>query len=319
MNIQERHVRGYHDLFVHRTDIHARQRPDGSYYLRMSPATDEVVKAHLEGRITAGWYALDAASTAKWAVLDADREDGLVRLQHCFLALDELGVPSCLERSRRGGHLWLFLEHPVPASGVRQLVRAAVPDLSELELYPKQDQLLGKKVGSLVRGPLGVHLLSGNRYPFVDPISLQPVARSVLATVDYLLGAERISTRRAAEIVATLQAPPPEPAPLREPPRLPRPKHGQSRRSVIEQVKANIGDPYAFLSRFIDLDERGRGHCPFHPPDHHKSFAINPATGKWTDFHEFHPDTKTYTGGDIIDFYARIKGISLKRAIRELL
>src|SRR4051794_25565040 len=112
MNISERRLQAYEDLFVHRRDVHARQRPDGSYALRLAPATAEVVGAHLAGAITAGWYALDGASTAKWAVLDADAEDGIARLQHSFLVLDGLGVPSYLEQSRRGGHLWIFLEQP---------------------------------------------------------------------------------------------------------------------------------------------------------------------------------------------------------------
>jgi hypothetical protein len=318
MNISERRLQAYEDLFVHRKDLHARQRPDGSYALRLAPATREVVGAHLAGAITAGWYALDCASTAKWAVLDADSDDGITRLQQSFLALDGLGIPSYLERSRRGGHLWIFLAQPLPASGVRQLVQAAVPDLGGLELYPKQDSLHGKRVGSLVRAPLGVHRRADARYPFIDPISLRPLARTVLTTIDALLEVERLSPQRAAEILTALRQAPEAAVAARATAPL---SDGTASRpaSLIDQVKQRIGDPYIFIGRYLDLDPSGKAHCPFHPPDRHKSFAINRQTGKWTDFHEFHPDSRTYAGGDALDFYARYRHISLKEAIRELL
>lgn len=319
MNNQEKRIHTYENLFIHRKDVHARQRPDGRYFLRMSPVNDEVIKAHLEGKITAGWYALDQASTAKWAVLDADSADGIERLQSCFRSLDQLGVPSYLEQSRRGGHLWIFLERPIPGEGVRQLVSAALPDLGSIEVFPKQDSLDGKKVGSLIRGPLGTHQLSGGRYPFLDPLSLKPLARTTLTTIDALMDVERLSVKRASEIISALQVPQ---NPSQEPGAPLPPVGGEQRQlpsSPIEQAKETLGDPYAFIAQYVDLDASGKAHCPFHPPDHHKSFALNRATGKWTDFHEFHPETKSYGGGDALDFYAKVKGVTLKEAIRELL
>ena len=77
MAIEQRHIAIYQQLFCHRTDIYARQRADGSYFLRLSPLSPEVIRSHLSGRVTAGLYALDKGSTASWGVLDADSEDGL--------------------------------------------------------------------------------------------------------------------------------------------------------------------------------------------------------------------------------------------------
>jgi hypothetical protein len=63
------------------------------------------------------------------------------------------------------------------------------------------------------------------------------------------------------------------------------------RRSPIEQIKARIGDPYRFIAGYVQLEHSGRGHCPFHPPDIHPSFAVNKIAGYWTDFHEVNPKT----------------------------
>jgi hypothetical protein len=42
-----------------------------------------------------------------------------------------------------------------------------------MEVFLKHDQLDDQtRVGNLVRGPFGIHRLTGQHYPFVDPISL---------------------------------------------------------------------------------------------------------------------------------------------------
>src|SRR5262245_16203778 len=72
-----------------------------------------------------------------------------------------------------GGHLWILFE-PITARVGRQLILGALPELQGVEVFPKQDYLEPKTpVGSLVRGPLGIHRLTGKRYPFVDPESLK--------------------------------------------------------------------------------------------------------------------------------------------------
>jgi hypothetical protein len=201
--IEQRHIDIYRDLFVHRKDLYAQQTERGSYFLNRSPVTDDVIRAHLEGSVTAGWYALSADSTTKWAVLDADREDGLQQLQRAWHSLSVRGLPSHLELSRRGGHLWMFLE-PMPASIPRRLLSGIVGDLSGLELFPKRDRLDATRVGNLVRGPLGVHLLTGHRYPFTDPLTLRPRGESATDMLEKLDAAPRISIAQAGEQLAAL-------------------------------------------------------------------------------------------------------------------
>jgi hypothetical protein len=76
-------------------------------------------------------------------------------------------VPSYLEKSRRGGHLWLFLAEAVAGRDARAFGRGllAFHRVEDVELFPKKDELAGGP-GSLIRMPLGVHLVTGRRYGF---------------------------------------------------------------------------------------------------------------------------------------------------------
>src|SRR5207249_610134 len=138
------------------------------------------------------------------------------------------------------------------------------------------------------RGPLGVHLLTGRRYPFLDPISLRPVSQSVQATMEYLQSVARVSVGQVEEALAALRHGPESPAPHQVRPHfVPATEldHGRGL-SPIQRLKERMGDPYAFISQFVELDEMGQGHCPFHPPDRNPSFIVDRQSGMWTCFHE---------------------------------
>jgi DNA primase len=53
------------------------------------------------------------------------------------------------------------------------------------------------------------------------------------------------------------------------------------------------------------------GSCPFHPPDTNSSFAVNRRANYCYCFHGG-------TGGDVISFYQKMKGITYAEALREL-
>lgn len=230
-----------------------------------NPVSEDVIRAHLEGTSTAGFYALKPDNTTRWVVLDADQHEGRENLQEAWKQLTARGISAQLELSRRGGHLWVLLE-PMAAHVARRLIFGALPDLGPTEVFPKQDRLESHaRVGTLVRGPLGIHRLTGERYPFVDPISLKPVSNSITGTVDYLADAPRITTAQAAELLAALldeakQSPAGPVAALTPDGKLP------GRRSVIQEINERIGDLYAFVAQYVELDDAGRGSCPFHPP-----------------------------------------------------
>src|SRR5438105_7222710 len=112
-------VAAYASLFVHCWSQYAVQQRNGSYWRVREPLTLAYVGAHLEGRWTLGTYLLDEHEQCAFAVFDADRADGLVRLAELAMELAAQGLPTILEASRRGGHLWVHLVEPTPAALVR--------------------------------------------------------------------------------------------------------------------------------------------------------------------------------------------------------
>jgi hypothetical protein len=152
MAIEQHHLQTYREPFIHRQDLYAQQTSEGAYFLKREPTTDDVVRSHLEGTITAGWYALSPENTTKWVCLDADRDGGLEQLQDAWKQLDGRGIPSLLEASRRGGHLWILFE-PIAAQLARRLIQTSLPNLDGGGLPEAGRAGGGRGVGSLVRGP----------------------------------------------------------------------------------------------------------------------------------------------------------------------
>ncbi len=207
----------YAALFAHATDTYLRQLPDRRGYVRVASAlTPGVIRRHLRGELTIALYLIDAWDTARHGVLDHDGErterdawgvplrdeagrvlrapeDGLARLQEARARLARHGIEAAVERSRRGGHLWLFATTPVPARDLRALLLLAAEDAAT-ETYPKQNSR-GGGVGSAIRAPLGIHRTSGERYGFVGPDGA-PVAPSLAGQLDYLEGVRRIDVAR---------------------------------------------------------------------------------------------------------------------------
>lgn len=272
MNTLDRFI----DTFVSRRDDFALQRSDGGYVRVGRPLTTHEVQLHLAGAHTLGSYVIDEQGNCRYAVFDADSDDGLDRLHavHCQLAAS--GLASYLEQSRRGGHLWVFLAEPVRASLLRAWLLPFCP--TGIEFYPKQDE--GNGYGSLMRLPFGVHRLSGQRYPFVewDPGGGVPVASSLHAAVVWLASVERVH--------------PPRPRPLATPTRISSNTHQQEKsfslsRSATPHLAPTMTirawcatqDPLVVIGHYVVLNSRGQGCCPFgwhHAGgrDEHASFKV---------------------------------------------
>jgi hypothetical protein len=99
------------------------------------------LSAHLRGEITLGTYLLSQESQARFIILDADDAQAWERLGHLARALAGDDVPTYLEKSRRGGHLWLFLAEAVTGRDVRAFGKGllAAHRIEGVEPYPKQD------------------------------------------------------------------------------------------------------------------------------------------------------------------------------------
>src|SRR6266568_3418534 len=133
-------VGAYASLFVHSWSQYAVQQRDGSYWRAVEPLTLPLISAHLEGRWTLGTYLLDEQCQCSFAVFDADGGDGVWQLLGLAVELARQGIPTVLEASRRGGHLWVHFAEPTLAHVVRAWLLPYALALG-VELYPKQDAL----------------------------------------------------------------------------------------------------------------------------------------------------------------------------------
>jgi len=102
--------------------------------------------------------------------IDADESGELDQLRLVRQALAQHSLPSLLEQSRRGGHLWLFFSLPQPVCLATSVVQGVLDPLygsaqlpQVLEVYPDHTEL-----GHAVRMPVGIHQRTGLRYPFLD-------------------------------------------------------------------------------------------------------------------------------------------------------
>ena len=249
----------YMHLFVGRHDDYAIQTSSGRYRRAGKPLTKSDVYDHLLGTRTYGTYIMDASGRCRFAVIDADTDDGLDRLWVIQQQLAAQGIVSYVERSRRGGHLWIFFQRPASASQVRAWLLPYCP--SDMEFYPKQDE--GKGYGSLIRLPLGIHRKSGQRYPFVERSAAGIV--SLTSTDDQRTAWLSSITCMEVPLHAKVQECPP-PHPLLSHPKAQRVETGGS--SPIRQWNANQ-DHYQVIGRYVSLSARGVGQCPF--GDHHSN------------------------------------------------
>jgi TOTE conflict system, Archaeo-Eukaryotic Primase domain len=183
-------VRDYIHLFVNRgayTLQSSRPHPESGrhYYFRpkargtgkelsLSAVT---IRRHLEGEITIGLYAINPATQrSKWVAIDADYAGAMEDLLKLQYSLQQDGVEAALEMSKRGGHLWIFMERPALARECRIYIcnlalklgmRIKGSGLAEgIEIFPKHDQLRDGEFGNAIRGPLGIHRGANRRFWF---------------------------------------------------------------------------------------------------------------------------------------------------------
>src|SRR5215510_6859622 len=118
-------VAAFAATFIPRWDTYSMQIEDGSYRRagHKNRTTGEFVPApltmkhlydHLSGYLTLSAYMLAEDNTTSKLCLDADDPEewgGLITLaSHLHLE----GIPTYLELSSRGGHLWFFFDKSLP-------------------------------------------------------------------------------------------------------------------------------------------------------------------------------------------------------------
>lgn len=293
-------------LLVNRAQPYAIQQPDGSYRWIDEPCTLDLLAAHLRGAITLALASADGQGLCRWVCLDADTPDTLPQLVALRAVVAKLGAPGVLEASRRGGHLWLFLASPLAARdallAVVQAISLARPRLDDqgitlapLEVYPSTGAAgTAGTLAHAMRLPLGVHRLTGERYPLLSATG-KPIERATIGlAARWLLRQPRIRLPAIEALgqkrLQTLAALPPQHARLTSPASLwadrtsataPAPSATASapvsltdapvgtRSPVIRWVDTQVSllDLLADLVPESDLRQAGRGFigwCPFH-------------------------------------------------------
>ena len=144
------------------------------------PLTESVIENHLLGRETVGVYPLLSDETCWFLAVDFDKktwqEDSIAFMDTCR----EMEVPAALERSRsgRGGHVWIFFEHALPAITARKLGCAIQTRTMERRhqlgldsydrFFPSQDTMPKGGFGNLIALPLPAVPRKAGNSVFID-------------------------------------------------------------------------------------------------------------------------------------------------------
>jgi superfamily II DNA or RNA helicase len=149
------------------------------------PVTDDLIRQHLTGKLTAGVYPLLPDDSCHFLAMDFDGEDWQADALSVRESCQSFQVPAALEISRSGdgAHLWIFFDRAVPAREARALgtalishtcARRRVLQLTSYDrLFPNQDRLPKGGFGNLIALPLQRVPRESARSVFVDD-SLTP-------------------------------------------------------------------------------------------------------------------------------------------------
>jgi len=163
---------------------------------KLLPLSDDAIRKHLAGEITAGIYPLLPDETCWFLAVDFDKKTWQLDAAAFLATCQEVGIPAALERSRsgRGGHVWVFFENGIPAATARKLGCSILTRTMERRhqvgldsydrLFPNQDTLPKGGFGNLIALPLQKIPREAGNSVFVDAeFNLYPDQWSFLATV----------------------------------------------------------------------------------------------------------------------------------------
>jgi len=298
----------YMALFVGRRDDHSVQLETGLYARAGLPLDRARVLAHLRGNVSLASYLIDERGLCGRAVMDADEENGFFCLASVQQQLRAGNIPAWLERSRRGAHLWIFTDRPISPALLRAWLLPFCP--AGVEFYPKQDQTRG--VGSAIRLPFGIHRRSGRRYGFVEASPAgewHAIGRRISDQVAYLFDQARAIP---PAVIATTSAPAREQKKPFSSPGRPHSPVGE-----YPDIRAwnAAQNPFTVIGRYVDLDRRGGGRCPF--GEHHANGRDDHS------FQVYEPGTPGgycwychtwQAGGSVFDFLRMYHGLTVAEA-----
>lgn len=164
------------ELLLNRDDAYGLQIPLGSYIKKDGSVSSEVIKKHLAGELTLGFYTHNQESVVKWLCFDIDSHalKGKVETAPEIHARNEKAesdcermcnylklenIPYLLEKSGspHSYHIWVFLE-PVDGRKARYFGKKLEKEAGiDCEVFPKQGTVYSGKYGNLVKVPLATH------------------------------------------------------------------------------------------------------------------------------------------------------------------
>jgi len=162
-------------FFKGRVDNCAIQASGSTQFRRLEHgiSSDDYVTKHLAGTVCYGFYLMLEDNTVHCSCVDFDNHEDNPdpawrdKAEKTYYFLSELGFSPVVEisSSGNGAHVWLFFEQSIPSWLIRKFWKAVDTKLQigYKEIYPRQDRLSGKGVGSLVRLPYW------NESKFVNP------------------------------------------------------------------------------------------------------------------------------------------------------
>jgi hypothetical protein len=153
-------IRDTYRLLINRVDCYLTWYD--RWVLRRAPLNKDVLTKALHGDMHLGIQAVSGAGMSRWTCLDADEDRLFASLAELALSLPT--ESRLLERSRRGGHLWLF--HSLvdwQTAHDRGVALAASVGLGDIEVYPKYCGVHAvRMIGTR-------HPKTGLIYPIVEP------------------------------------------------------------------------------------------------------------------------------------------------------
>ncbi len=248
-----------HTMQSHKPDENGKHyyyRPKGEQRLSL-----QTIRDHLNGQLTVGLYALNPKTQrSKWVAIDADYGNALEDLLKLQWELHQDGVEAALEKSRRGGHLWIFAEKPLLARACRIYIynlarRLRVPvkggaGLAEgIEVFPRQDELKADEFGNAIRGPLGIHRAVERRFWFYS------AEYTIEAQLGYLERLKKITESEMRSFTRNLEMP----REFRPHPNIELPPYDPTRREfrILDHVRPSRRRSGNFWTRCPSCAEQG--------------------------------------------------------------
>lgn len=188
MQTQAQYEKIYLEYFKGREDYFAIQATN-SYKPVNRNFSENHLEKHLNKFATFGVYVLTKDSKCNFVCIDIDIPKSELEsidfkdhqlkfkyLKHSLLKIlevfrNELGIDTksilLEETGGRGYHIWLFFEEPIAGNNAVKLYHIIKSFAKfNFEFFPKQASLDGKKLGNLIKLPLGMHQKYGSNSSF---------------------------------------------------------------------------------------------------------------------------------------------------------